>query len=84
MYVMDDHIPLKFLRSRSSIASLLSRNNSLWAAFQARYGDRFATVGEYYAYRQATVTIVGLAHVVPHFAKGLGDEEDTSGDEGDV
>ncbi|MFN8470239.1 MAG: hypothetical protein U0X20_32090 [Caldilineaceae bacterium] len=84
MYVMDDHIPLKFLRSRSSIASLLSRNNSLWTAFQARYGTRFATVSEYYAYRQATVTIVGLAQVVPHFAQELGDEEEPGGDGGEL
>lgn len=84
MYVMDDHHPLKFLRSRGSIASLLSRNNSLWAAFQARYGDRFATVGEYYAFRQATVTIVGLVQVVPHFAQELGAEEDAGGEVDDV
>jgi hypothetical protein len=79
---MDDHYPVKCLHSRSSIATLLSRNNSLWAAFKARYGNRFAAVGEYYSYRQATVTIVGLAQVVPHFSQGLvpvadaGDDDD--------
>ena len=81
MYVIDDHYPLKFLHSRSSIATLLSRNNSLWAAFQTRYGSRFATVGEYYAYRQTVVTLMGLTQVVPHFAQVLGEETVTGDDD---
>ena len=81
LYVTEEHYPLKFLRSRSAIATLFSRNNNLWAAFQARYGDGFATVGDYYAYRQAAVTIVGLAKVAPYFAQGLG--ADTARDGGE-
>lgn len=57
----------------------------LWAAFQARYGDSFATAGgQHYACPQATVTLVGLAEVVPHFAQGLGNEEDCGGDADDL
>jgi hypothetical protein len=34
--------------------------------------------------RQATVTIVGLAQVVPHFAQELDDEEEPGGDDGEM
>lgn len=81
LYVVDEQYPLKFLRGKRALASVQSRNNKLWAAFQARYGDRFATVGDYYAYRQAAVTIVDLAKVVPYFAQGLGEDAALNGDE---
>lgn len=81
LYVLDEQYPLKFLRGKRALASVQSRNNKLWAAFQARYGDRFATVGDYYAYRQAAVTIVDLAKVVPYFAQGLGEDAALNGDE---
>ena len=81
LYVVGEQYPLKFIRGKRALASVLSRNNKLWAAFQAQYGDRFSTVGDYYAYRQALVRIVDLANLVPHFAHGLGLGGALDGDE---
>lgn len=72
LYVVDKQYPLKFMRGKRSLASVLSRNNKLWATFQVQYGDRFSTVGDYYEYRKALVEIVDLAGLVPHFAHGVG------------
>jgi hypothetical protein len=80
LYVVDEHYPLKFLRSKRSLASVLSRNNALWGAFQAHYGDRFVTVSDYYAYRQGLVTIVDLRKVVPHFMQRESDDTDSNED----
>lgn len=57
VYVLGTEHPLKFLKSGRSLASVMSRNAKLWQDFTSRYGERFKTVGDYYAYRQAEVAI---------------------------
>jgi hypothetical protein len=61
LYVLGTEHPLRFLRSGRSLKSIMSRNNMLWAEFQNRFGDRFSTVGEYFAYRQDDVCVVDIS-----------------------
>jgi hypothetical protein len=70
LYVIDDHYPLKFFRSRTSIASLMDRNSKKLAeSFNRLYQDRFRTVHDYYEHRRDRITIVDLNKIVPHFAE---------------
>jgi len=68
LYIVGAARPLKFLNSRRKLSSVMSHENKLWVEFQARYGDRFTIVREYYAYRQDRVKIVDLAEKIPSFA----------------
>jgi hypothetical protein len=61
LYVLDTTHPLRFLRSRRSIASILSRHVELSAKFAATYGGQYRTVGDYYRDREQHVQIVDLA-----------------------
>lgn len=57
LYVLGKEYPLKFLRSRRSVASVMSRNSKLWAEFQGKYGNQFSTVREYYSYKHDDVKL---------------------------
>lgn len=65
LYVLGTEHPLRFLTSDRSPESVMSRNNPLWADFQSRYGDRFSTVGQYFAHRRQTVTIEDAGKYLP-------------------
>lgn len=65
LFVLGDTYPLRFLRSQRSLASVMSRNRKLWNAFEARFGTRFRTVGEYYEAFGQQVEIVNLAQRFP-------------------
>jgi hypothetical protein len=57
LYVLGTHHPLKFLNGGRALSSVLSRNVTLYREFQAKYGDRYRTVRQYYEPRQAAVLI---------------------------
>ena len=65
LYVIDDTLPLKFLRGGRSIMSAMSQHSRLRTEFQKLYGDRFTRVCEYYEYRRALVTVIDLKKIVP-------------------
>lgn len=69
LYVLDTKYPLKFLRAGRALRSVLSKNVTLWEKFQAKHGDTYATVGDYYAARQHDVAIKDAAPLVPELLR---------------
>lgn len=67
MYVVGKEHPLRFLRNRRAISSVLSKNSAVQARFQALHGDRLATVSDYYATVEQQVELVDLRDLVPAF-----------------
>lgn len=65
LYVLGTEHPLRFLRSDRSPASVLSRNNSLWAKYQNKYGNSFSTIGQYFAQKHQLVTIEDAGEYLP-------------------
>ena len=49
--------------------SLLSKNVTLWEGFQAKYGNTYQTVGEYYTARQHDVVVRDAAPFVPQLLR---------------
>lgn len=68
LYVVGDEHPNRFLNNQRALASVMSRNSLLARRFRAEYGDRFATVREYYECVRDEVKIVDLAKTVPALA----------------
>jgi hypothetical protein len=64
LYVLDTTYPLKFLQGGRALDSVMSRNRKLWAGFQAKYGTKFSTVGEYYAAKGGQVSLVAIGPLV--------------------
>ena len=67
LYLLNTEIPLHFLRGRSQVRRILSRNKRLADDFLARYGQAYRTVGEYYRAHKSDIQIVNLAEIVPGF-----------------
>lgn len=65
MYVLGTQHPLKFLKGRRALSSVMSRNSKLWKQFQAKYGSTIATVSEYHALKGAEVELVDISAHVP-------------------
>jgi hypothetical protein len=65
MYVLGTEYPLRFLTSGRALNSVMSRNRSLWEQFVTKYGERYRTVGEYYAVKGAEVSLVDVSPYVP-------------------
>lgn len=65
VYVTGTREPLRFLHGHRALKSVLSRNASAERSFRALHGQRFSTVGEYYATVSHLVEIVDLAAIVP-------------------
>lgn len=64
LYVVGDEHPLRFLRSGQSINSVLRRNVDLAKEFHDKYGEQFATVGEYFESRKNLVAVVSLEEML--------------------
>jgi hypothetical protein len=62
LYVLETQHPLKFLNGGRALASVLSKNVSLYRQFQEKHGDRYRTVREYY---QPRASIVAIEDVSP-------------------
>jgi hypothetical protein len=67
LYLLNTEIPMRFLRGRSNVHSILSRNRRLHDDFVARFGDTYATVGEFYAAFHQEIQLANLVEVVPGF-----------------
>lgn len=68
MYLVGQGNPVRFLQGRRAISSVLSRNASAARRFQARYGERFETVADYYAaHIETRIEIIDMAVLVPTF-----------------
>lgn len=65
MYVVGKAIPMRFLRNYRALNSVLSKDAATAARFRGLYGDKFRTVGEYFATISSSVEITDLAEVVP-------------------
>lgn len=65
LYLVDTHYPLRFLRSRRALDSVLSKDRGAALRFKNAYGDAFSTVGEYYDAVKEKVEIVDLRDRVP-------------------
>jgi hypothetical protein len=57
LYVLGTEHPLKFLNGGRALASVFSKEVSLYRQFQTKYGAQYRTVREYYQPRRAAVTI---------------------------
>lgn len=67
LYVLGKKHPMKFLTGGRSLQSVMSKNNKLWSEFQAKYGNRFNIVNEYFEYRKNVVQLVDIIDIVPQF-----------------
>ena len=60
LYVLDRELHLRFLHGRRALDSVLSKNAKVKDDFRALYGDRLATVRDYYLHRRDIVEIVDV------------------------
>lgn len=67
LYVLGTKRPLRFLESKRALSSVLNVHSVRERFFQL-VGDRYTTVGEYYADRRSRVDIVDVAPLVPELA----------------
>lgn len=65
VFVVGTARPLAFFRSKRSIASVLSRRPAEKTEFDARYGDRYETVGQFYREHESDVELVDLTPLIP-------------------
>jgi hypothetical protein len=65
LYVVGKTMPIRFLRNRRSLASVLSKNRAVADRFYGLHGERFVTVRDYFDTVVDQVEIVDLAEVVP-------------------
>jgi hypothetical protein len=78
MYVVGTHFPLKFLNSGRALDSVMSRNRKLWESFIAKYGDRLATVSDYYALKKDEFTLIDVSSFVPGLVRHSGEDNPSS------
>lgn len=57
LYLLGAEHALKFLRGRRAMGSILSRHVGLKEAFQARFGDRYSVVSDYFREHRDAVRI---------------------------
>ncbi len=71
LYVKGRDRPLKFLKGRRKLSSIMDRNQTLWNNFHQHYANRFTHVEEYYHFRKERVQIVDLTAIVPNLENAL-------------
>jgi hypothetical protein len=76
LYTLGTEHPLKFLNSRRSVASVLSRHVDLKEDFRLKYSDQYRTVSDYFQPRKNVVAIENVSLWLPDLA---GDNLDTNG-----
>jgi hypothetical protein len=64
LYVLGTRMPLKFLKGKRAIKSVLSRNVKLNEAFRLRYPD-LMVVCDYYRRKKGELHIEDVSHMVP-------------------
>jgi hypothetical protein len=60
LFIRGTSIPLQFLNGGRAIKSVTKRSPSVWSKFNAKYGDRFSTVQDYFAFNAHTVRIIDV------------------------
>lgn len=69
LYLTRASIPLAFLeKSKRDLNSVLSKNAAVKKSFYQEYGERYATVADYYQDIRDHVKIIDLSELVPAFA----------------
>jgi len=59
--------PMKFLQSKRSLLSILSRHVGLTEEFKIKYGDKLKAVREYYELKKTEIEIVDVLDIIPNF-----------------
>lgn len=81
LYLLGTHHARKFFRGGRALTSVLSKNQATRDKFIGLYGERYATVNQYYTDHEHTVEIIDLLPWLPEFV-GLptqkSDNEDAS------
>lgn len=65
LYVLGTHYPTKFLSSKRTLASVLSRRPDEAGMIGSKYGERFRFVSDFYAHFEAKVRLVDISGIVP-------------------
>lgn len=65
LYVLGTEHPLKFLCGGRALKSVLSRNSKVDAMFLGEFGERYATVGDYYKDHSHLVSITDVSSWLP-------------------
>jgi len=68
MYVAGIEAPLRFLKGRRSLDSVLGKHAALATRFRELHGDKYARVGDYYKSVAGRVAIVDLVKILPALA----------------
>lgn len=71
LYLLGTEHAIKFLRSGRAMSSVLSRNPKLQRMFTERFGERFPTVGDYYAAHGSAVQIEDVSPWLSELAEEL-------------
>lgn len=71
LYLLGTQHALRFLRGRRKLSSILSRNVKLQKMFSAEFGDKYRTVGEYYAAHADAVQIEDVSPWLSELAEEL-------------
>lgn len=67
LYVTGKENPLRFLRNRRAITSVVSRSASLASRFRTAHGEEFTTVRDYWMTVESMVEVVDLRDLSPAF-----------------
>jgi len=67
LYVLEIEHPIHALNNTRKLKSTLSKR-SFWESFSKKYGDRYATVQDYYRDHKDSVMIIDLKTIVPEFS----------------
>lgn len=80
LYLLGVSHALRFLRSGTGLESVMSKNVPLRTKFRERYGDKFSTVGQYYASKQHDVSIIDASPLLPELVRVVSVVESESDD----
>ncbi len=79
LYVLGTEIPLKFFTSGRALSSILSHSVKLQRQFDAKFGDQYRTVREYYLPRQSQIILEDVSPLVPELVDAVVETTDLSG-----
>jgi len=65
LYLLGTHHALKFFRGRRALSSVLSKNQATRDKFASLYGDRYATVNEFFTDHEQVVEIIDVLPWLP-------------------
>lgn len=71
LYLLGTAQALKFLNGGRALQSVLSKDEKVRSLFHRRFGDRFATVRDYYAAFQGHVIIEDVSHWVHGLSRNI-------------